>query len=127
VPKKIWFWIAVIWTVIIGVLCLVSFNDLPGVKLANADKYVHATFHFFFVVFWQQYLRNSGSGIKISRIFGRVFSLSIIYGCLIEIAQQYLTTTRQADLKDVLANFTGALLAIVLLIIADKFRKNQTA
>jgi VanZ family protein len=126
VPKKIWFWIAVIWTLVIAVLCLVRFNDLPGVKLANADKYVHATFHFFFVIFWQQYFRSPDSGTKMRRVLGRVFFLSVIYGCLIEIAQQYFTTTRQADLKDVVANFTGAALAIVLLIIAEKFRKNQT-
>lgn len=125
--KKLWFWSALLWTLAIAVLCLVSFNDLPGVKLANADKYVHATFHFVFVVLWQQYLRNVALPRSTTKILAIVFASSFLYGCLIEVAQEFFTTTRQADLKDVLANFTGAALAIVSLIIVDKFRKSRTA
>jgi VanZ family protein len=127
VPKKIWLWIALAWTTVIAVLCLISFRDLPSVKMQDADKYVHTIFHFLFTVLWYQHFTNVDKPLPQSRILARVLCLSIIYGCLIEIAQEYLTTTRQADIKDVLANTTGAILAVVLLTIYNKLRKSHTA
>ena len=123
-PKKIWLVLALIWTVIIAVLCLVSFNKLPGSKIPNADKYVHATFHFVFVMLWSQYYRTSGL-LREQRLLGKSIGLSIIYGCLIEIAQGLFTTTRQADLKDVLANFAGAMLAVLLQRAVSRMRKTN--
>lgn len=115
-PDKAWLWIAALWTIVIAVLCLVSFGSLPDLGVKGTDKYVHATLHFFFTIFWCEYLLKN-SGMHRGRIFGRILSLSIIYGCLIEIAQGCFTTTRQADLTDVAANFAGAAIAVLLLIV----------
>ncbi len=123
--KKIWLCVALGWTLVIAVLCLVSFNELPQVKIEGADKYVHATFHFLFAIFWYQYF-TADSVMPKRRVLGKVLSLSIIYGCLIEIAQECFTTTRHADIKDVLANFTGAALAVLLLALADRSGKSRS-
>ncbi|RZJ31045.1 MAG: hypothetical protein EOO48_03265 [Flavobacterium sp.] len=116
VPNKAWRWIAVIWTLIIAVLCMVRFTDLPDVGVKGTDKYVHATFHFFFTIFWCQHLINTKSR-PLRPTLLRVLLLSIVYGGLIEIAQETLTTTRHADWADVAANFTGAILAVLVLTI----------
>ena len=123
--KKFYFWIAVAWTAVIAVLCLVSFKTLPSVKVADADKYVHATFHFLFTVFWYLHFTNSTPALAKARIRGRVLAFSVIYGCLIEIAQEYLTVTRSADLRDVVANFAGAILAVILLFLYGQFQKTR--
>jgi len=112
VPKKAWLLLACIWTVTVAVLCLVSFKQLPGAKIPGADKYVHGTFHFVFVILWSQYFRKTSR--REPNLFFTALFLSIVFGSLIELAQGYFTTTRQADLKDVLANFTGAALAVII-------------
>ena len=73
---------------------------------------------------WSQYYRTSGI-LREQRLLGKAIGLSIIYGCLIEIAQGLFTTTRQADLKDVLANFTGAMLAVLLQLAVSRMRKTN--
>ena len=114
-PKKLWLVLAVLWTLFIAVLCLVSFNKLPTVKLTEADKYVHATFHLVFALLWFGYFQNA-----ISRPLLKVFLGSLIYGILIEIMQSLFTQTRQADIKDVAANAFGALLAVAVILIYQK-------
>ena len=53
----------------------------------------------------------------------KTFFLSLSYGVLIEIAQQLFTKTRQADVLDVLANITGAILAVILIKILSQRKK----
>lgn len=123
-PKNIWLILAWIWTVVIAVLCLVSFNKLPGVKIVGADKFVHATLHFIFVFFWSRHFRSL-TRFREWRSLGVAVILSILYGCAIELAQEYITTTRQADFKDVIANFAGAALAIVVQVLLGQIKKRK--
>lgn len=107
VPKKVWLVLAVAWTVFIAVMCLVSFDKLPSIASGKgADKLGHIAFHFAFTVLWYGYWENRGS-----RVLTKVVLASLAYGILIEFLQSALTTTRRADVYDVMANLTGALLA----------------
>lgn len=124
-PKNLWLAAAWLWTVCMAVLCLVRFGKLPDVGLEGADKYVHVSLHFVFVVLWHGYYNTQGR-LPERKILVRALSFSILYGCLIEIAQEWLTTTRQADLKDVIANFAGAALAVILLLAGRWLRKRRT-
>lgn len=112
VLKNAIFSLAIGWTILIAVLCLVKFTDLPSFGVSGADKYVHFTFHFVFTILWGFYLWAKLNEITISKI-GRVVILSFCYGILIEILQETFTKTRHADIFDVLANATGALVALV--------------
>lgn len=127
VPKSIYLWIALAWTFLIALLCLISFKNLPTVKVPGADKYVHTTFHFFFTIFWYGHFRNVNPERKVLSVLGKVLGMSILYGILIEIAQELLTTTRHADIADVAANFTGASLAVLLLFIIGKYKESHSA
>ena len=51
------------------------------------------------------------------------FILSVIFGITIEILQEFLTNTRTADVFDVLANITGACLAVFIVLQYDKIKK----
>jgi glycopeptide antibiotics resistance protein len=51
---------------------------------------------------------------------------SLFFGIGIEVLQSRLTTTRNGDFFDVLANFTGALLALVFVVVAKQIRKKHT-
>lgn len=118
--KKLWLTLALIWTLVIAVLCLVSFKKLPTVKLTEADKYVHAAFHLVFTGLWFLYLKFQDKKPLLKAFLGSVF-----YGISIEIMQGLFTETRKADLKDVIANTTGALLMVMVILVWQKLRKRK--
>ncbi|MDN3676109.1 VanZ family protein [Flavobacterium paronense] len=118
--KKAILSLAIGWTILIAILCLVKFNDLPSFGVSDADKYVHFTFHFVFTTLWGFYLW--GNERALSKIV-RLVIISLCYGILIEFLQETVTTTRHADIFDVLANLTGALFALGLFVL---FKKLQT-
>lgn len=86
------------------------------------DKYVHLTFYFIFTVLWYLALRlkYTGSGVKLRFT---VFLMAVVFGSLIELAQQFFTTDRSADVNDALANSTGGALAVLVLWLIAKFKK----
>ena len=44
-----------------------------------------------------------------------------VYGVLMELAQGFLTTYRSMDWKDAIANTTGIVFAVIILIISSSF------
>jgi VanZ family protein len=108
------FWLAIIWTVLITIASLVSFNSIPKVKIVGSDKMIHFLFYLVFVILW---------GLAKKQIyFNRKYDflivvVAIIYGIIIEVLQSVLTSTRQADFYDVLANAIGAIFGLVILLI----------
>ena len=123
VLKKALFGLAIGWTVLIAVLCLVRFNDLPSFGVSGADKYVHFTLHFVFTILWGLYSFKKQSEIALNKIV-RILGFSFCYGILIEFLQETFTTTRHADIFDVIANTTGATMALLLFVLIKK-RKQQ--
>jgi VanZ family protein len=112
------------WTTLIGILCLVKSGDLPSLHLPGADKYVHFTFHFIFTLLWATYASQNQEDHKIKNSL-KVVGFSLLYGILIEFLQEIFTTTRHADILDVLANLTGALTAfLVFVMLKATFAKN---
>ena len=120
--KKTVFSLALCWTVLILVLCLVRFGELPKVKVAGADKYVHFAFHFVFTVLWGYYLQLKNQSTALTQMV-KILALSILYGIAIEFLQETLTTTRHADIFDVLANTAGATTALLLFGLRHKIQK----
>lgn len=116
VLKNIYLSASLIWTSSILVLCLEPFNDLPEVGVKNADKYVHFTFHFVFVILWTLYF-NFKIADKLVKFAKAIVIVSFLFGILIELAQQFFTTTRKADILDVCANTTGAITALIIILV----------
>lgn len=119
VPKQVYFFAALLWTGIIAFFCLVQLNNVPLGEVTNLDKFVHVFFHFVLMVlcflFFQKYT-NAVNSIKCIIIS---FLFSVFFGIGIEIAQELFTTTRHADVFDVLANISGAILGVAVVILFD--------
>lgn len=120
--KQIFFWTAVFWTGIITFFCLVQLNDVPFKSVSNLDKLVHAFFYFVFTVLWFLFFKkqlnitnNNKKPLMIS------FLLSFVFGIFIEMLQEVFTTTRHADVFDVLANLFGTTLAFTGIITLNKY------
>jgi VanZ family protein len=113
---------AIGWTLLIAVMCLVSFGRLPSIGIGGADKYVHVVFHFGFFVLWFLYFSRQG---HLDKVLVFVFLASLLYGIAIEIAQELFTATRHADLYDVMANTTGAFMGIAAVMIGNYYNKRK--
>jgi VanZ family protein len=123
VPKKLWFVAALSWTILIVLLCLISFRTLPSVAIPSADKYVHFTFHFIFTILWFLYFRSKNSNAALLKIAISVIVFSFLLGSIIEIAQEMFTETRQADVMDVAANFAGSAIASLAVMAYDRITR----
>lgn len=123
VLKKTVFILAIGWTVLIAVLCLLKFSKLPSFGVSGVDKYVHFTFHFVFTLLWGFYYWLKQNELKLQNLV-QIVIISLSYGILIEILQETLTTTRHADIFDVLANLTGATVAFGLFVLIKKTKNN---
>ena len=121
VLKNVIFCLAIAWTILIAFLCLVKFNNLPSISVSGADKYVHFTFHFVFTLLWGFYLFLNQHQLELKKIGILVF-VSLCYGIVIEFMQELFTTTRHADVLDVLANLIGATIAFLLFVISKKIK-----
>lgn len=119
-PKNAYFWAALSWTFLIVGLCFCTFSDIPQVSIANIDKLVHFAFHFVFVFLWYLYFSTNEKSPN-SNIKTFIVLASFSFGISIELAQGILTKTRNADFLDVLANSTGAIIAIILIVCLEKF------
>lgn len=85
------------------------------------DKIVHLSLHFVFAIllikgFSRQYNYSEDS---ITIYFYSVI-ISFLYGALIELLQATVFINREADVLDLMANFTGAMLGCLTLIIFKK-------
>lgn len=117
--KRVYFFAALFWTLLVLFLSLVSFKSMPAVRIINADKYVHFIFYFIFVILWFLYLKKTNKPVHYILI--KIFFMAIFYGILIELAQSFFTSTRKGDVLDVLANSTGAITASIMLYILHPF------
>ncbi|MEM8521998.1 VanZ family protein [Flavobacterium sp. PL12] len=123
--KNLYFWAALIWSGVIAFFCLAQFESVPLGDVTNIDKLVHAFFHF--VLTTLSFLFFRSKLVSKSSITPLLFSFffSVLFGIGIEVAQNLMTTTRQADVYDVLANMTGATLSLLLIILFGLNKKSR--
>ncbi|WP_298119244.1 VanZ family protein [Flavobacterium sp.] len=110
--KKTFLLLATLWTIVITVLSLITFDSSIGseIKIPNKDKMVHFVFYFLFVILWNLYIDFKMFHPKKAIV---ILFTAIGYGVLMEIFQGIFTTERTADAIDVLANSTGAIIGLI--------------
>lgn len=121
VPKQLLFAIALLWTAVVAFFCLEKASDLPGIAIPNLDKCVHSFFHFGFTLVWFLFFRKQLRSSAVGKILLYSFLLSFVFGISIEFLQEFYTNTRRGDVFDVVANTSGSVLAIVVIVICNKF------
>ncbi len=80
------------------------------------DKLVHSFFHFVFAVLWFLYFNLKLESVKWTKPLLISVLFSLLFGIGIEILQECFTTSRHADVFDVIANISGASLASIFII-----------
>jgi VanZ family protein len=123
VLKQIFLFAALFWTGVILFFCLESANNIPQIDIPYLDKVVHAIFHFVFTTLWFLYLKKKWNSSNSFRPLVFSFIFSFVFGVSIELMQAFFTTTRTADIFDVLSNVSGASLAVISIILLNTYNK----
>lgn len=108
---------AVIWFVVIFVLCAMPGKDIPHIsflELLAFDKWVHAGIFFVLVLLLMRGLKFTY--IRVAHLTAIIFALTIAvpYGGLLEIMQGTFFQDRSADLYDFIANSFGAVCGVLV-------------
>ncbi|TRX22690.1 VanZ family protein [Flavobacterium franklandianum] len=119
--KTIFLYLAIFWSGLIIYLCLKNANEIKQIEIPNFDKIIHFVFHFVFTMLWFLYLKKKFKISNNINLLAVTLIISLVFGIAIELMQQYLTTTRTADVLDVLANLLGAFLAAFLIILVNAY------
>jgi VanZ family protein len=120
VRKRLFFWIALCWAIIIAFFCLTSSNNIPTVTIPYVDKFVHAFFYFVFTSVLFLFLKKRMNSSDIIRPLVVSLLVSVFYGLVIELMQELFTMNRKAEVTDVVGNVSGALLAFFIIYYYDK-------
>jgi VanZ family protein len=112
---KILFAFSLLYTLFITFLALSERSELPDVLWwQHQDKIAHTLAYLVLGGLWGLtwlFVRK----IKFwNPYFFVIITTSIIYGTIVEILQQTLTTSRTADFWDVIANTMGVILGVVV-------------
>lgn len=113
------FILALFWTIAITIASLVSLSNMPRVNVLGKDKTVHFLFYFVLTLTWNFALQKKYKNWALKYI---IVFVVIGYGIVIEVLQEVLTKTRQADIYDVIANSVGTLVALIVIF----WLKNKT-
>jgi VanZ family protein len=114
VPKQLLLIWAIICSGIITYFCLTDSSNIPAINFPSIDKIVHFCFHFGFTVSWILFFKKELKGKEADdfKAYLISFIFSVFFGITIEILQSIFTTTRAADVTDILANALGAVVAV---------------
>lgn len=106
------FLIFVIW-----VVCMLPVPETPLSQVRFIDKWTHFLMYggLTFTI-WVEYIRKRRMGWKHStmRLLMGGMLCPVVMGCLVELAQAYLTTCRSGDIFDALCNSIGVVLGCLL-------------
>lgn len=117
--RNYFFYIALFLTVLITVGSLISTKNGIDVKVHYFDKIIHMSAYFLLALSWL--LGSVKKTEKLKYAITVAFSV-VFYGIIIEVLQSAITSGRQADIYDVVANLIGVFGA--LLVFREVFVKN---
>lgn len=105
---------AIVYTGIITYLSLVNLSDTSVAGWGVNDKILHAGAYFGMALVWLGFYVLNYQATAFLRKIIVVCLLVVVFGIIIEVLQNELTSYRELDLLDMLANTTGVILAGVL-------------
>lgn len=112
--KKVTILAALGYSIALGAVSLMTLKDLPDVKISFADKIFHFLAYSIFTVLWYFAFIHYFSFKKRKAVVFAVV-LAILFGTVIEVLQDTMTTSRALDVYDAFANTLGALVAAMII------------
>ncbi|MGV6830981.1 MAG: VanZ family protein [bacterium] len=114
--KKLFFALAILYTVLLGVISLIPLKGLPSTGVDNFDKIAHFIAYFLLYSIWFLAMRNEATNIR----FTKLIIACIVYGIILEAIQGKLPSERSADYLDAVANTVGVLSSVLVMYLLRK-------
>lgn len=113
--------ITFVWTGIILFLSITPGNYIPRVsfKIIDPSTFAHV---FFYGVLIFLMLKWKNPQLKQFKLWVTIFSITVLYGFLIELIQGNLIPGRFYDLYDIIANTFGSCLGLILYLVSNTKR-----
>lgn len=113
--KLKYFWPPIIWTILLIFLSLLPGKSMPSFSIADIfaiDKVGHLFFYATLVFLWLNGFHKGGrySLFLVSVVFLAAFLL----GVMLELSQALFSSGRNFDILDVLANFFGCAVGVLI-------------
>lgn len=123
--KKYILFITSAYTIALACVSLIKINDIPDYVPSITDKIFHFLTYGLLTILWYQTWLTKFRSKKTTALFLAIV-ISISFGIIIEVLQDNITSTRIFDLKDILANILGVILAIGIITLKNRFEvKNE--
>ncbi|MBU3820923.1 VanZ family protein [Flavobacteriaceae bacterium XHP0103] len=109
---------AIGYSIVLLVVCLRPLK-LPNLGVSFGDKVLHTLAYVVLAFLWYAaFIYQSKFNSRKALLWACVFS--IFFGMVIEVFQEVFTTTRQADVMDVVANTVGVLFSAFLIMLKNR-------
>ena len=105
--------IGLLYTSFLTIIFLLPASELPNVKYIN-DKVVHTSLHMVLSFVWLLFFYIHNNWNIVFKNLLVILLLCLFYGIIIEILQQLIITSRDADINDVLSNLLGTIIGIAV-------------
>lgn len=105
-------WLAIGWTLLIFILCLIPANELPKVDVPFIDKWAHVVLFAGFSFLWL----CAGPTNRLLPLI-TLLGISIFIGWLVEYIQGNYVPGRYQDDMDTLADAVGGLAGLLLFVV----------
>lgn len=121
-PMKRWlasqnsyFLVPIIWAIVIAFASLMSPSNMPKVGFSFFDKIAHFGVYFILVItlIWAFLKKNTKKAISSTTLF-IIIASTVMYGVLMEILQYTISTGRNFEIPDIIANIVGCLFGVFL-------------
>lgn len=114
--------VAILWTLLIFVLCLIPSNELPDVDVPLVDKWAHVILFGIFAFLWACTIPS-----RKLYVFFAVLMTTIFLGWLVEYIQGHYTLGRTQDNMDTLADSIGGIIGLILFFILSFIAERRKA
>lgn len=118
--KKTALVLTIIYSVALTYVSLVKLNHVPDIGVSFGDKIFHFLAYSLLTFLWfGTFLFKFNFKEKKAITYAAI--ISIIFGIVIEVLQEVLTTYRAMDIYDVIANTSGVLLTVLVIVLKKKY------
>ena len=108
---NVFLYIAIILSLLILIGSLVSVQVNVVNNVGNSDKLMHCLAYGILNLSWLVAFRKR---LEINKVKLLIPLLVLFYGIIIEVLQHIITNYRQADFYDIIANFIGITLSVII-------------
>jgi VanZ family protein len=112
--------LAILWTLLIFILCFLPGNELPNVQIPFIDKWAHLVLFGVFSFLWL--CSNPTDNRSFLAI---ILLITLFVGWLVEYIQGHFVSGRSQDNMDTVADTVGGFIGIVLFAILFKAQSRK--